>query len=116
MFNKNNTFATFNAAIQTSAIVASNAGIAWAMYPIMIMVGYMSFMQSVASAGLFSGIVKDTEVSDVTGYGLRVLISILYLASSYQVYLIGYEVFSGIMFAHATIFLLTNLFGVLKGK
>jgi hypothetical protein len=107
-------FATVNAAVQTGAIVASNAGIIWAMYPIMMMFAYVSFMQSVASAGVFSGIVKDTgEVKD-TGYGLRALIGILYLASSYQVYMIGYEVFSGVMLAHATIYLLTNIFGVLK--
>lgn len=86
------------------------------MYPIMMMVGYMSFMQSVASAGVFSGIVKDTEDVKDAGHGLNSLIGIIYLASSYQVYMIGYEVFSGIMFAHATIYLLTNLFGVLKNR
>jgi hypothetical protein len=116
MSNENSLFVTANAIIQTGAIVASSAGVVWAMYPIMFMVAYISFMQSVASAGIFSGIVKDSvEVKDV-GYGLRTLIGILYLLSSYQVYMIGFEVFSGFMFAHATIYTLTNMFGVLKNK
>lgn len=114
MFSRNNAFATINAAIQTGAIVASNAGVFWSMYPVMIFMCYMTFMQSVAAAGVFSGIVKSTKEYNETGYGLRALIGVLYLASSYQVYVIGYTVFSGIMFAHATIYLLTNVFGVLK--
>jgi xanthosine utilization system XapX-like protein len=116
MSNKNNVFATVNAAVQTGAILASSAGVAWAMFPIMFMVAYISFMQTFAAAGIFSGVVKDSvEVKDV-GYGLRALIGILYLLSSYQVYLIGYQLFAGFMFAHAAIFLLTNLLGVLKNK
>lgn len=114
MFVRSNAFATINAAIQTGAIVASNAGVIWSMYPVMILMGYMTFMQSMAAAGVFSGIVKSNEDIKDINHGLRVLIGILYLASSYQVYVIGYAVFSGIMFAHATIYLLTNLFGVLK--
>jgi hypothetical protein len=114
--SKNSLFVTVNAAVQTGAILASSAGVEWAMFPIMFMVACISFMQTFAAADLFSGIVKDsTEIKD-SGYGLKALIGFLYLLSSYQVYLIGYQVFAGFMFAHAAIFLLTNLFGVLKSK
>jgi hypothetical protein len=116
MSSKNSLFATANAAVQTGAILASSAGIAWAMFPIMFLVAYISFMQTFAAAGVFSGVVKDSVEVEDAGYGLRTLLGILYLLSSYQVYLIGYEVFSGLMFAHAAIFLLTNLLGVMKDK
>lgn len=116
MSNKSGVFAVSNAVVQTIAIMASSAGIIWSMYPIMALVAYMTFMQSVAAAGVFSGLVKSVEEADDSGYGLRVLIGIMYLASSYQVYMIGYTVFSGIMFAHAAIYLLTNIFGVIKGE
>jgi hypothetical protein len=116
MSSKNSLFATANAAVQTGAILASSAGIAWAMFPVMLLVAYISFMQTFAAAGVFSGIVKGSVEVEDAGYGLRTLLGILYLLSSYQVYLIGYEVFSGLMFAHAAIFLLTNLLGVMKDK
>jgi hypothetical protein len=116
MSSKNSLFATANAAVQTGAILASSAGIAWAMFPIMFLVAYISFMQTFAAAGVFSGVVKDSVEVEDAGYGLRTLLGILYLLSSYQVYLIGYEVVSGLMFAHAAIFLLTNLLGVMKDK
>jgi hypothetical protein len=116
MSSKNSLFATANAAVQTGAILASSAGIAWAMFPIMFLVAYISFMQTFAAAGVFSGVVKDSVEVEDAGYGLRTLLGILYLLSSYQVYLVGYEVFSGLMFAHAAIFLLTNLLGVMKDK
>lgn len=85
------------------------------MYPVMGMVGYMVFMQSIAASSLFSGFIAPEEVNERDdGYSISILIAILYLMSSYQVYSLGYEVFSGIMFAHSTIFLLTNLFGIIK--
>jgi len=113
---QNNFGAVANAVIQTGAILASSAGILWAMYPTMALVAYVATVQSIAAAGVFSGIVKGAVETEDTGYGLKALIGILYLVSSYQVYLIGYEVFSGIMFAHATIHVLINLFGVIKSR
>jgi hypothetical protein len=116
MFSKNNVFAVTNAVVQTTCIVASNSGIVWAIYPIMIMVSYVSLVQTFASAGVFSGITKIHDKIEDDGYGLRALIGILYLVSSYQVYTIGYEIFSGFMFAHSVMFLLTNTLGVIKDK
>lgn len=114
MLSNNSASAVINALIQCSAVFASSYGIDWAMYPVMGMVGYMVFMQSIAASSLFSGFIVSEENEKDSGYSISALVAILYLISSYEVYSLGYELFSGIMFAHSTIFLLTNLFGIIK--
>lgn len=116
MFSSNPYSATINALVQAAALFASSQGVIWAMYPVMALMCYMAFMQSVAAASLFSGFIeknignKDADLN----HSISILVALLYLTSSYQTYILGYEVMSGIMFAHATIFLITNVLGVLK--
>jgi hypothetical protein len=114
LFSSNSFSAIANAIIQCVCMFASSYGIPWAMYPVIGMVGYIALMQSIAASSLFSGLV-DVEAEDLKGnYSTPLLVSFLYLLSSYQVYVAGHEIFAGIMFAHSTIFLLTNLLGVVK--
>lgn len=115
MFIKSEIAGVLNAIIQTSAIISANFfGVMWGMYLVMLMMGYMTFMQTVAAGSLFSGFVKNDEQIEKIPRAIPMLVSILYLASAYQVYLLGFYVFSGIMFSHTTIYLLTNIFGALR--
>lgn len=114
MFSNTPFTAVVNALFQCAALYASSYGISWAMYPIMVMIGYIAFMQSIAASSLFSGLIS-VEANEYEGnYSLSVLIAFLYLVSSYHVYTLGYTVFAGIMFAHSVIFLLSNVFGIIK--
>lgn len=114
MFSNTAPSAVINALIQCTALYASSYGVDWAMYPVMGMIGYIAFMQSIAASSVFSGLVSSEPDGETGNYSLSALIAILYLASSYHVYTLGYTVFSGFMFAHSTIFLLTNVFGIIK--
>lgn len=114
MFTSNIYTATANALFQAGSIFASTYGIAWAMYPVMGMVSYIGFMQSIAAASMLSGFIKHKEDKNDHNYHILILISLLYLLSSYQVYHQGYMIFAGFMFAHSTIFLLTNILGFLQ--
>jgi hypothetical protein len=91
-----------NAIIQTSAIVAAAYGVVWAMYPVMAIACLLIVLQTLAVAGSFSGEV-DTKVIRTPYPGIRSLTSLLFLASAWQIHLIGYSVFAGMMFAHAAI-------------
>ena len=73
-------------------------------------------MQSIAAASLFSGFIEGSTENEDPNYSISILVAILYLVSSYHVYTLGYGVIAGIMFTHATIFLFTNVLGVLKER
>jgi hypothetical protein len=104
-----------NAIIQASAIVATAHGVAWAMYPVMAMACLLILLQTLAAAGALSGEIeiKDPEVDYV---GIRSLTSLLYLASAWQIHLIGYSIFAGILFAHAAIAFFTCIVNMAAKK
>lgn len=115
MFSSNSVTAVLNALIQCIALyVSSSYRVEWAMYPIIGIILYIAFMQTIAAASLFSGLVGSNPNETQGNYSMSILIAFLYLISSYHVYTLGYTVFSGIMFSHSVIFLLTNIFGIVK--
>jgi hypothetical protein len=116
LFSSNPYSASINALLQATALFASSQGVIWAMYPIMAMLCYIGFMQSIAAASLFSGFIEGSTENEDPNYSISILVAILYLVSSYHVYTLGYGVIAGIMFTHATIFLFTNVLGVLKER
>lgn len=108
-------FAIINAAIQIFGIVGIHSyGIAWALYPSMVLFGILIFVQTI-SAGILMGLFtlgkdlkrKNTDVGLSPGIGI--LISLLYMLSAYQIYLIGYPFFAGVAAAHAAITLILNI-------
>lgn len=103
-------FAILNAIIQIFGVVGSQSyGLVWALYPSMFLLGVLIVVQTI-SAGVLLGLFvagKDLKRNNpsTTGVspGIGVLISLLYMLTAYQIYLVGYPVFAGIGFAHASL-------------
>lgn len=121
MFVRNSAFAVINTSFQASAIILSTNGILWPMFIVMCMMGYVTLMQTIAAAAFFSGYTKneDAESKEVEDHivemrGILMLVSGMYIISSYQTYILGYEFYAGIMACNAVVYFLTNLFGKVK--
>lgn len=104
-----------NAIIQCGAILATNYfEIAWPMYFVMGMIVLLGILQTIAAAGLLSKITETSDVSSNLAEPYQILIGIIYMMSSYQLYLMGFEVFSGFAIAHASLYMLTIVFKRIK--
>ena len=104
-----------NAFIQVSAILASNYfGISWPMYIIMAMIVFLGGMHTIAAAGLMSKITETEKMKSSPVESHQILIGFIYLISAYQLYLMGFEVFSGFTIAHALLIILTQVFKGIK--
>ena len=101
-----------NAAVQLSAIFAfQQLGLMWPLYITMGFLCFMILLQTLASALAFSGVGLKGEVRVANMGGINILLSILYLVSSYHIYLIGFVGFAWIAATHSVIHLLTNILG-----
>lgn len=111
MLSQSTLAAVLNGFFQTFAIIAVNYNVLWPLYVVILMMFYMAFMQTIAASSFFSSFVEVEEVSESDGNEiLRAMIAILYIFSAYKVYTIELEIISGIMVAHALIYLLTQFF------
>ena len=104
-----------NAIIQCGAILATNYfEISWPMYFVMGMIVLLAILQTIAAAGLLSKITETNDVSSNLAEPYQILIGIIYMMSSYQLYLMGFEVFSGFAIAHSSLYMLTIVFKRIK--
>ena len=104
-----------NALIQCGAILAASYfGIDWPMYFVMGMIVLLGIFQTIAAAGMLSKITETSDVPSNLAEPYQILIGILYMMSGYQLYLMGFEVFSGFAIAHASLYILTFLFKRIK--
>lgn len=114
---KQNTQAFFylNAFFQLTAIlVFQQFGITWLLYIVMAMIGMMIAIQTLAAAISFSDSILPSKVRVANMGGINILISVLYMVSSYHIYLIGFVGFAWFAAAHTVIHLLTNILGASK--
>lgn len=108
-------FGITNAIFQTGALLSySYLTIVWPMYFVMGMVGLLGLMQTIAAAGLLSGLsdMKDTTIHKAEPY--HFLVGIAYFMSAYQIYLMGFVLFSGFAAAHACIYVFMIFFKWIK--
>lgn len=113
---ENSTVAFYvNATIQLCAVFAfQQLGLIWPLYIVMAMLSIVIAIQTLGAGISFSGIkLKPSTKVPSTG-GINVLISVLYLVSSYHIYLIGFIGFAWIAATHSVIHLLTNIIGTSK--
>lgn len=104
-----------NAAIQLSAIFAfQQLGLMWPLYITIGLLSIVILLQTLGGAIAFSGIGLKGEVKVASTGGINILISILYLVSSYHIYLIGFVGFAYVAATHSVIHLLTNIIGASK--
>lgn len=77
----------------------------------------MVCVQTFGIAGVFSRIAKigdpDPEKTR-RPTGTTILVSMLYIATAYQVHLIGHSIIAGVIIAHASITILTSLMKLLN--
>ena len=116
MFVRNSAFAVINTSFQAYAIIAASNEIIWPMFIVMCMMGYITLMQTIAAAAFFSGYTKNEENEDHAAEmrGMLMLVSAMYIVSSYQTYILGYEFYAGIMACNSIVYFLTNLFAKVK--
>ena len=104
-----------NAFMHCGAILATNYfEIAWPMYFVIGMIVLLGILQTIAAAGLLSKITETSDVPSNLAEPYQILIGIIYMMSSYQLYLMGFEVFSGFAIAHASLYMLTIVFKRIK--
>lgn len=105
-----------NAAIQLAAIITfQHLGIVWPLYIVMAMLSILIAIQTLAAAIVFAN-VKQIPITDKQNRrgGIGFLISIIYMVSCYNIYLIGYIGFAWFALAHVIIQLLGIIFGAMK--
>jgi hypothetical protein len=110
-----------NIAIQLSCLMAyTNFAVLWALYIPMIFLGLLIVIQTIGAAAAMAlkDHTKETgkeTANDEKDFKMNFLVSVMYFASCYQLYLVGYEIFSVIAATHVSILALTILFkGLMK--
>jgi len=115
MFSRNHQLAIGNALIQASALVLSNQSIIWPTYIVMGMACWLVLLQTIGAASLISKSgTSEIQIPPKEVYTLRLLVAVMYFASTYNMYKLGYEVLAGVFFAHILIYFLTSFFGLIK--
>lgn len=105
-----------NAAIQLSAIFAyQQFAVLWPLYIVMGLLSIIVVLQTLGAAAAFSQIVSEsTKVSTRQTKGINILISLIYMVSCYNIYLIGFIGFAWVAATHSVIHLFTNILGAMK--
>jgi len=105
-----------NAAIQLSAIFAfQQFAVLWPLYIVMGLLSIIVVLQTLGAAAAFSQIVSEsTKISTRQTKGINILISLIYMVSCYNIYLIGFVGFAWVAATHAVIHLFTNVLGAIK--
>jgi hypothetical protein len=111
-------FFYLNATIQLCAVFAfQQLAVIWPFYIVMAMICIVIAIQTLGASVAFSGFGLTPPASKVivaNTAGINVLISLLYMVSSYHIYLIGFVGFAWVAATHSVIHLLTNLMGASK--
>jgi hypothetical protein len=101
-----------NSAVHLSSFFAFQyLGLIWPFYITMGIISFIIVIQTLAAALAFSGVGLKGEVKVANTGGINILLSILYLVSSYHIYLIGFVGFAWVAATHSVIHLLTNILG-----
>jgi hypothetical protein len=109
---KSEGFSVVNAVIQVAAISSYQYyGLEWPTYFVMGMIVVLGTIQTLAAALVLSSENKATE--NLKSSPSQIIVGLIYCASAYNIYLMGFEVFSGFAFAHAILY---TLMVFLKGK
>ena len=105
--------AVLNAMVQTFGIIGTTMfGITWAIYPSMFFLIILIVAQTMASAHYFTTD-KLPNTKELNKYAASkiflIMVGIMYMATSYQIYILGYELFAGFAFAHSAIMLASSI-------
>ncbi len=105
-------FFYINATIQLTAIlVFQQLAVIWPFYIVMAMICIVIAIQTLGAALAFSGALLPSSAKVASSGGINVLISVIYIVSSYHIYLIGFVGFAWVAATHSVIHLLTNILG-----
>lgn len=108
-------FAYVNAFLQLGAIIISQyAGIVWPIYVVMALLTMLIVLQTLGIAILISNALKDDNEKYLKFKPINLLVSILYLMSSYNIYMFGFVGFAWVAGTHSVIHLFTSIIGVIK--
>jgi hypothetical protein len=104
-----------NAIVQFAAFfVYTQYEIFWPYYIVIGMLSFLILIQTIAAAAVFAGYSSSEINSKNTNNAMRFSISLVYMVSCYQLYIIGYTIFSVIAFTHVAILLLTSILSSIK--
>jgi hypothetical protein len=103
-----------NAAIQFAAYFAyTQYAIFWPYYIVIGMLSIVILIQTIAAASAFAGY-SESKSKRVHDNKMIFLISLVYMLSCYQLYTIGYVIFSVIAFTHVVIIFFAAIFRSIK--
>lgn len=106
----------YNAMIQIGAILSYQYFVfVWPMYFVMGMIITLGVMQTMAAAYVLgdSSYKQETEKTYQSDPS-QILIGLIYMISSYQIYLLGFEIFAGFALAHSFIYTLIVFYRGIK--
>jgi hypothetical protein len=104
-----------NAAIQFAAYFAyTQYAIFWPYYIVIGMLSIVILIQTIAAAGAFAGYNKNESKSKIYDNKMLFLVSLVYMMSCYQLYTIGYTIFSVVAFTHVVLISLAAIFRSIK--
>lgn len=103
-------YAIFNILFQIFAIISSQMiVIMWPLYIVMGMMGLVILLQVLGASALSAGY-KAPERKDLrVDRGIGVLVGIAYGVSAYQLYILDYVFFAGMMSTHVVMIVVSNL-------
>ena len=102
--------ALINASIQVFAIVGvTNLALSWAIYPLLVLAGFMILAQTLTAGFVFSGKELKITKNENDSNALSFMIAAIYAISTYYLYTLGFVFFSGLMAAHVAIIFATTI-------
>jgi len=111
----NSTMMAANAIIQFSAFFAyTYYAILWPYYVVIGMLSLLILIQTIGAAAVLAGYTKNESKSKMHDNKMLFLISLVYMMSCYQLYIIGYTIFSVVAFTHVVLISLAAIFRSIK--
>jgi hypothetical protein len=108
------TLLVINAGIQFAAFFAyTQYAVFWPYYIVIGMLSILILIQTIAAAAVWAGYPNEKMIKK-TDNGMLFLISLFYMVSCYQLYIIGYTFFSVVAFTHVTLISLASIFRSIK--
>lgn len=101
-----------NATIQLAAVLSYQyLALVWPLYVVMIMLGLLIGMQTLAAGVAFSYIEIEKKSKSANSLGsISFLVALLYFLSCYHIHLIGYTIFAAVAATHVSIMMVSAFF------
>lgn len=103
-------YAIINILFQIFAVISNQMmGLMWPLYIVIGMMALVIFLQTLAASALSAGYPAPERKELRVDRGIGVLVGIAYGVSAYQLYILDYVFFAGMMSTHVVMIIVSNL-------